>query len=182
MIYRVTSKDIFEDNPGLLSNVKLADCSDRELKYIFLLYDYESPYAKMSFEVRKNKAASEAGYLKEKTGKRFDRNARDTMTGKRPRIQEAIGEFKIIQDSTNKEMAIVVALDAQIDNITKFIAQPSDDVNIIQKGQKIAESLPKLLENRRRIREILNMVVDEEDTTIMASDNISTLDEVNDEE
>ena len=62
MIYRVNKEPLFEVNPGLQSNEIFADCTERELRYIFLLYDIESPYIKMGFKDRKEKAALEAGY------------------------------------------------------------------------------------------------------------------------
>lgn len=167
MIYKVTKKDIFEDNPQLMAVSKFADCSDRELKYIFLLYDYDSPYAKMSFNLRQEKALAEAGYHREKGGKRFDKNAREVMTGKRARVNEAIGEFSIIQKSANKERALVMALDEQLDHIIQFLKEPASDINTIQKLVKVVNDIPKLLETRKRIKEVLNLAEEEHDAALL---------------
>ena len=74
MIYKIEKgKTVFESNEGLESNDIFAKCNERELKYVFLLHDIDSPYIKMRFKDRKLKAAAEAGYRKEKGGKRYDK-------------------------------------------------------------------------------------------------------------
>ena len=185
MIYKVTDGDVFEDNPGLDSNEKFAKCTSRELKYIFLLYDFKSPYSKMSFNMRQEKAGIEAGFRKEKDGKRFDKNARQVIsTTPTARVKAAIAEFKAIQSASNKDLAILAAIDEQIEYIIGYLDNPTpageskSQPDRIKKNIDIMQKLPQLLEVRKKIEVILELAAAEEEGS---TKEVSTLDEVNQE-
>lgn len=181
MIYKVSKTPLFEDNPGLKSNEVFSECTERELRYIFLLYDIESPYIKMGFEDRKEKAALQAGYRKETGGKRFDKNARHVLDGKSRRVNAAIQEFKSIQRSANTNFAVLAALQAHIDRNIKFL-EDSDDVSVTDmvKLNKMAVDLEGLIQTKVNIERILDIdgsLNDDIEEEVVG--NVSMLDQYN---
>lgn len=182
MIYKL-EKDVpvLESNVGLKTNELFADCTDRELRYIFLLYDLGSPYIKMGFKDRKEKAALEAGYRKEKDGKRFDKNARHVLDGKSRRVNAAIQEFKQIQLAANTNYAVLAALKAQIDRTVSFLETTSTtDPGDMLKINKLATELEGLIKAKLSIEKLLDVVdVDEEEEQEEVNSNLSMLDQMN---
>lgn len=185
MIYKIEKDvDVKETNEGLKANEIFNKCTDRELRYIFLLYDIESPYIKMRFEDRKTKAALDAGYRMEKGGKRFDKNARQVLDGKSRRVNEAIKEFRTIQLASNTNYAVISALTAQIDRTVSFIEGAStDNVKEMLDINRLASGLEGLIQTKVNIERILQVEdiqdLEEDDETLT---NLSTLDQVNTEQ
>jgi len=181
MIYKVTKDPLFETNPGLASNAIFKECTERELRYIFLLYDIESPFIKMRFVDRKAKAALEAGYRKEKDGKRFDKNARQVLDGKTRRVNAAIQEFKTIQLAANTNYAVLAALKAQIDRTITFIeTASSESAKELLDINKLATGLEGLIQTKLNIERLLNVedtIEDDENQEMV--DNLSMLDKLN---
>jgi hypothetical protein len=185
MLYKIEDgKTVFESNTGLDSNEIFAKCSDRELRYVFLLYDVESPYIKMRFKDRQDKAASQAGYKKEKDGKRFDKNARAVLNGSRITVRRAIQEFKQIQQSSNTNFAVLETLKTQIERNITFIEKVDEDKLTVKEMidlNKLANGLKDLIQTKVNIEAILNIDpnVEEEQGQEELVGNLSMLDQVN---
>jgi hypothetical protein len=185
MLYKIENgKTVFESNPGLDSNEVFAKCSDRELRYVFLLYDVESPYINMRFKDRQHKAASEAGYKKEKDGKRFDRNAREVLKGSRIVVRRAIAEFKLIQQSSNTNYSILETVKTQIERNLNFIENVDEEKMTVKEMidlNKLTNGLQELIQTKVNIETILNVDpnVEEEQGQDELVGNLSMLDQVN---
>lgn len=183
MIYKVESdKTVFDSNPGLDSNEVFSECTDRELKYVFLLYDIESPYIKMRFKDRQEIAAMKAGYRREKDNNRFDRNARPVLNGKSRRVNKAVEEFKRIQKSANTNYSVLQALKNQIDRNLAFLDNADvEEVSVDEmiKLNKLAGGLQDLIQTKVNIENILQVGGDDETDDEDVSDNLSELDKFN---
>jgi hypothetical protein len=145
MIFKVSKNDFFEDNPSAKAVEAFVVCSSREMKYICLVYDYESPYRKLPLNERKLKAVYESEFRMETGGKRPDKYAREMMSGKITKVQHAIKAFMALQPDKEKELA--KALDSQLEEI--------------QKEWRIAvqllEKMPKILKDRKEVLDILQL-------------------------
>jgi hypothetical protein len=183
MLFKVTNKDFFEDNPSASSINNFIVCSSREMKYICLVYDYQSPYRNLKIEERKLKAVSESGFRMEKDGKRPDKYAREMMNGKIDKVQFAIHEFMSMQKDEDRELAEAVT--AQLEEIKTFLKRPKETEGEWRIAIQMLEKMPKLLKDRKEIFDILDMrdQLGAETTTLSQTDTpTSTLEMVNAEE
>ena len=93
MLYKITDKDIREDNDNIDATPAFVPLKSKQLKYIFLVYDFDTPLKQLSLKDRKEQAAENAGYKRE-NAKRMDKNARDLMNSKIKAVEAAIPVFK----------------------------------------------------------------------------------------
>jgi hypothetical protein len=182
MIYKVNpKKSIFETNPGLDTNALFAACTDRELKYIFLVYDIEGPYAKMRLDDRKKKVAYEVGYKKERGGRRFDKNGRKVLNGSIAKVNHAITEFISIQKKANRNYSFLQAIDNQIEETLKFLQSEDSrkDAKTRLDAIKLAKDLKSLIETKLAIEALLGIELEETKEEAQVTHELSRLDEVN---
>ena len=177
MIYKLTKKNIFEDNPELKLVPEFSVCTDKQLKYLFLLNDYESPLRKLEDKEKKDKALTMAGYRKEKRGI-WDKNARNVMSGKVESIQRAEEVFMSIQNDS--DVFMLHAVREQIKEIVVFISQKGKSASEMEKSIKFIHELPDLKQKETELVELLGL---KEDTIIESQpeivENLSTLDKIN---
>lgn len=178
MLFKVNEKPLFEENPGLNSVPEFNGKSERMLRYVFLVYDYDSPYRKIPLEQRKNKCVILAGYKLESDGKRLDKNARDIVSGNNPTTNQIIKAFMELQGNPEKEA--LAAYDAQIYEWKELMHKKNKTDKEREHVFKVMKEMPTFLEKRRQMLEIIGEVA------IAATDEISrpmsTLDQVNSEE
>ena len=177
MLYKIDRGDIRESNDNIDSTPAFVSLTSRELKYIFLVYDFESPLRQLSLKDRQEQSAENAGYKRE-NAKRLDANARKLIGGKIKKVQDAIPVFKGQLHDLDRE-----ALEVFDTNLKHYMAQmklkPESkedwDINI-----KVTDKYEKLLISRKRIIENLNLRADyvEEEESVEEGE-LSTLDKVN---
>lgn len=179
MLYKVTKNDIFKDNPDLEIIPEFASCTDRQLKYMMLVYDYESPLRQLPEEERKDKALRIAGYRKEKSGQ-WDKNARLARDNKTKSIANALHVFNAMQ--VNSDRALLQGVRDQIEEIVEFLSKKGKSAGDMEKAIKFVESLPKLRQTRQELEEMLNVedepLIEEETQSVRS---LSTLDKINQE-
>ena len=169
MIYKVTQKDIREDNPSIDAIEAFAACTSRELKYVVLTYDYDSPFKELSFEDRANKAAREAGYHVEKGRDRLDKTGRKLLAGGFPRVEEAIFAFKGIRRDLDRET--LEAYDIQLEEINQFLKKKKETDKEWDITAKLMNYLPKLLAARKNVIDLLNLKPDYKEELIKQEDD-----------
>ena len=149
MIFKIErEKTVVELNPEISNFSCMGDCTDRELKWIFFVFDYETPLRKLPYDERVERAADLAGFKREKGG-RLDKNARDTINFKIPRIKPAVDEFMKIQYDQEKEL--VAAYTAQIDQsiaLMKKENKTDKEWVIVDRHNK---SLPGLIKAKKEL-------------------------------
>jgi hypothetical protein len=161
MLFKISKKPLIEENPELKAIPEFADLSDRQLRYIFLVYDYKTPLRQMPLEKRKEEAAKTVGYKYEADGKRLDRNARNLIAGKVVSVENAIIKFLNIQRDEDRES--LMAIDSQITQIKDFIKKPGKEAGELEKSVKLAKELPALYEVRNQLKAILNLREEEKE-------------------
>ncbi len=184
MIFKVTKNDFFEDNPSAKAVEAFVVCSSREMKYICLVYDYESPYHKIPMQERKLKAVYESDFRME-TGKqnRPDKYAREMMNGKISKVQAAIREFMTLQPDKEKELA--KALDSQLEEIQRFLTRPKETEGEWRIAVQLLEKMPKILRDRKEVLEILQIreeLNNEVGSADVTDEPLSELEQMNAEE
>lgn len=176
MLFKLSKADIREDNPNIDSIVAFQDLTSRELKYIFLVYDFDSPLRQLTLKDRKEQACENAGYRRE-NAKRMDKDARNVMNGKIKRVEKAIPVFKsMLRDL---DMEALAAFDTNLENyIAQIKIKPTSkeewDINT-----KVTAQYEKLLSARKRIIDNLNLRADYVEEEEVFDEELSTLDRYN---
>lgn len=181
MTYKVSDNDIFADNPELKAIPEFANCTSQQLKYVFLAFDYGSPFKKLPASQRKEKAAYRAGYKYEKGGKRLDMNARNLVQGKVRSVEAATAKFMEMQFDEDRESHI--ALKTLINDIRKLCSKSDKTLVEIEKAAKLAEKLPVLEKAKKELEALFNLRTDNdnEEDEPLENEILSALDEINEE-
>ena len=177
MLFKVTSNDIFEDNPELKSNTILSQCSSKDLKYVFLTYDYESPLRKMPMDKRKEKACIDAGHNLDSDGKRLNVRARQIMEGKKKVVNDAIEEFNRLQYDSDREFAI--ALRNQVTQFKDFFNKENKNAQELKTAMAMIKDMPEIVKKLKEVEEILKL---RDEDAVEQEEELSTIDEVNSED
>lgn len=182
MTYKVTDADIFEDNPELKTIEEYKTCTSRQLKFVFLAYDYKGPYRRLRPEDRKRHAAIQAGYKTEKDSQRLDMNARNAVNGNVAAIERAIKYFLSTQYDEDRET--LMAIKNLIMDIKTLCNKRDKNVNEMEKAVKLAKDLPGLEKTKKELQEIFNLRDNQSEDEITVKDDVqlSTLDELNQEQ
>lgn len=178
MTYKVTDNDIFEDNPELKSIEEYKTCTSRQLKYVFLAFDYKGPYRRLPAVDRKRHAAIQAGYKTEKDSTRLDMNARNVVNGNVAAVARATQYFLSTQYDEDRET--LAAIKNLIADIKTLCNKKDKSVQEMEKVVKLAKDLPGLEKTKKELQEIFNMrETHETEETIKEDVQLSTLDELN---
>lgn len=180
MLFKVDlKKTILETNPDIETIEEFVDVPDRTLKYLFLVYDYETPYKKLPLEQRKEKVALKVGFKLEKGRNIFDKNARDVMNGNNKKANIALKAFKELIYDSDKET--LKSIDDLMSNIREEIRTPGRNAADMKNKAALAKELTSLASTRKQLAQILeiqDISVEEEDEE--SSDNkVSTLELLN---
>lgn len=178
MTYKVTEADIFEDNPELTTIDEYKTCTSRQLKYVFLAYDYKGPYRRLKPDDRKRHAAIQAGYKAEKETNRLDMNARNAVNGNVVAIERAIKYFLSTQYDEDRET--LAAIKNLIMDIKTLCNKKDKNINEMEKAVKLAKDLPGLEKTKKELQEIFNLRDNQSEDEVIVKDEIqlSTLDEL----
>lgn len=178
MLFTVTSKDIFEDNPELKAFEEFSVATSNQLKYVFLVYDYDSPLRQLPIKERKEQAVIRAGYKREKSTYRLDKNARNIINGNVPRVEKAIRAFKEIQFDEDKDL--YDAYCEELNEIKEFLRKKDKKLSERNMSLKYMDKYDVYMEKKKRLQEILEIrEVESDDSDSIEMSSISTLDKVN---
>ena len=178
MLFKVDlNKTVKELNPEIEVINEFKDVPDRNLKYIFLVHDYESPFRKLPMDQRKEKVAFSVGFKVEKGRPVLDKNARNIMGGKNPKVERAIKAFKrLIYDSDRDTYQ---SLEDLISNIRVEIRAPGKSSQDMKHKASLAKDLPSLAQTLKQLAQILDIKETTEDESDNEEVQISTLEMVN---
>lgn len=178
MLFKVTKNDVFKDNPELMAFDEFIKATSRQLKYVFLTYDYETPLRRLPISERKEQAAIIAGYRKEKDGSRLDKNARNIIEGKVKTVEEATIAFKKLQFDSDKDA--YEAYCAELDEIKSFLRMPNKKLAEKKMALTYMEKYESLTKKKKDLEEILDIRRSEEtEEEDFSNRTISTLDRYN---
>lgn len=183
MRYKIT-EDIKKDNPEIQDIPELMAIPNRTLKYIFYVYDFDSPYRNMELSKRKNRALDVSGFKKESDGSRWDKNAREVYDEKSEDVRKAVRIFIDIQD--NIEKMILQAYDCQLSDFIELMNKKSKTDEEKNMALKIMKDMPSFMAKRKELMEIIgNRVsssgVTEKPQTTLEKFNIASIHEKSNE-
>lgn len=188
MLYKLTTKQPFKDNPELLTIDEFKDLSEREMLYVIYYTDKKSPYRHLPDHRRKRSAATQAGWGLEKGNREradvLEKNARTAIASER--VVKAVEYYKSLMYDPSDEDVEIIAL--QIENIKKTVrdahklgTENALDAAELKKINDLLESLPTLRKTQREILKVAGIEApDAEDFEVKKE--LSEIDEYNQEQ
>lgn len=145
-------KPVLESNPQFKVFEEFEACSDRELRYICLTYDYDTPLRSLPLSERKEYALDMAGFKREQGG-RPDKNARNTINGGVPKVNSAIQRYNSLQYDQEKEL--LNALTIQINQVIDLMKKERKDDSEWDLIKKLRPDLPKMIAEKKELEVII---------------------------
>lgn len=147
MIFKVVhGKDIREVNDNIDVIPEFQECNDKSLKYIFLMYDYDSPYARLPEEIRKQQVLINLEYTNEATIRKFfHRNQK--------KIEAATQIFKDIQYSA--EMEALISCKVQMKEWDSLLRKENKSPGEKSLAQKIFDKMPQYIMRVKEMEELV---------------------------
>lgn len=176
MLYKVSTKDVREDNNNIDATPAFTVLTSKQLKYIFLTYDFDTPLRQLSLVDRKEQAAQNAGYARE-DATRMGKAARSIMAGKDKKVEVGIIAFK--RQLVDLDREALVAYDSNLRDYIDKMKQPKLSKEDWDLNLKIVANYEKLLIARKKIVEQLNLRADDFIMEEVTDQELSTLDMVN---
>lgn len=147
MLFRVNADEpIRNTNENIDSVPEFLPCNDKTLKYVFLMYDYDSPYARQPHDMRKDLVLAALQYVKPETIKSFFRRNKDN-------IEAATRAFNKMQ--YNAEFEALISLKIQLDQWNDLLRKPEKTEKEQALVLKIADKLPDYMKRVKEIEEIV---------------------------
>ena len=167
-------RNVFSDNPTLKMTEHLSKLTNKEVKWIALVYDYESPLAQMPLNLRKIKAAQMTGWNIESNIPLGDTKL--MIDGKNARINKAVAEYKSIQFDENQES--LLAFNEQLKEYRAFLKQKQKKPSELKIAMALQKEMPALLKARDEIAKLVGLRAHDEEFEITDIENISTMDKI----
>lgn len=132
MLFKVHhDKDFKEINPGHEAIPELERLTSKQLVFVALVADAESPLRTLPDKRRREEAARLAGYPMEEGNKRLDKNGRNLVDGKVPTVEAAIIAYKELQ--YDEQRAMLDSVDAQIQRALYLIQADHEELCMSEK-------------------------------------------------
>lgn len=155
MLFKIEKdKTVFQSNPEIQNFECMAACSDKELKFIFWVYDYETPLRKLPYDKRILKAGDLAGFSKDQAGY-FIPSARNTIAMKGDKMRNALREFNLLQFDQEKEL--IKAYDEEINQIIELIGKKDKSEKEWSLVKDFNLSVKKIIEAKKELEEAVGM-------------------------
>lgn len=153
MLFKLEKEtDVLDSNPQFKIFDEFSSCTDRELRYIALCYDYDSPFRRLPYADRSQESADKAGYKREKTG-RLDKNAREALSSGNEKMVKAIKLYMKLQYDQEKEL--LEALSTQISQIIELMKKQDKKEAEWDLVKKLTPELPKMISQKKELEVVI---------------------------
>jgi len=147
MIFKVVAgKPVRETNNNIDAVPEFLGVDDDALKYVFLMWDYDSPYSRLSFDIRKPNVLVAIGLSS-------DKQVIDFFTSNASDITKAMEAFEKMQYSVDHDT--IIAMKNQIEQWNKIMKkekQSDSELNLIQ---KVFGKIPEYMQHIKALEEIV---------------------------
>jgi hypothetical protein len=142
MIFKITKEgDFFEDNPTAYLIDDFKKINSRDMKYISLVYDYDSMLCNMPIYERKLRALELLEYDTNKDGN-WPKNVRDMIEGNSDKFVDAVRAFRGLMSDTDKET--LAAYVAQLKECQRLLKKPNKSPSEINASAKMFKDMEQL--------------------------------------
>lgn len=151
MLFNVSEKDFFEDNPHARIMKEFSGATSAQLKFVALFADWLSPYRKLAPAERRERCLMAAGYKAK--GINFAKDGDDILKGKNEDVERYIIAYKDIQGIGSEELSLG-AIKAAEDNIRDRLNN-LDETTTAKDISELAKSLTLLAKERRILEDLI---------------------------
>lgn len=145
MIFKVVANtDIRKTNDNIDAIAEFIKCNDSTLKYVLLMNDYDSPYARQPEEMRKESVLIALGYLKEGTVTSF-------FSRNRENIDKAERVFRKMQYDSDFEA--LISMKIQVDQYNDLLRNPDKTEKEMVIAQKAFEKMNDYIDSIKKLEE-----------------------------
>jgi len=167
MIFKITKEgDFFEDNPTAYLIEDFKKINSRDMKYISLVYDYDSMLCNMPTYERKLRALELLEYETNKDGN-WPKNVRDMIEGNSEKFVNAVRAFRGLMSDEDKET--LVAYIAQLKECQRLMKKTKKSPSEITASSKMTKEMENL---RSLIRTIKDELRKKAGKDAFSSDNV----------
>jgi|SRR3990172_8443677 len=146
------NENVLDVNPQYKVFDEFASCTDRELRYLALCYDYDSPFRRLPYSVRHQEAADKSGYKREKDG-RLDKNARTAFASGNEKLAKAKTLYMKLQYDQEKDL--LEALATQISQIIELMKKQDKKDAEWDLVKKLTPELPKMISQKKELEIVI---------------------------
>jgi len=175
----VAGKSIFDTEPGLKAIKAFAQCTDKELKFLFLAYDYETPFRKLPKDQRLKQAAVEAGYSYESGTAYLRKDGRDAISFKSKLLRDARDYFMDEIQAVDLDREMLDAYNEQIGQHNEFLRRRDKKPSEIKLAMEVQQKLPDIVEKRNKLAELVGFKNEFAAEIEREKKQMSTLDKIN---
>lgn len=147
MLFKVLAdKPVRETNGNIDAVPEFLGVDDTALKYVFLMRDYDSPYNRLPYDMRKDLILVSLGMTDSK-------KSRDFFTANAADIDRSGEAFNKMQFSVEHET--IISMKQQLSNWNKIMAQEKQNDREMAIIQKVFEKLPAYMQRVKELEEIV---------------------------
>jgi hypothetical protein len=184
MIFKIFQEgDFFESNPSATLIEEFLALSSDEMKYICLVYDYDSPFRNLVSDVRKFKVLERLPFKKTSSGK-HDLKTLDMVYGNMPKYVEAARALHSLM--FNEDQADILAYKRQKEEIRNFLTSTNKtavemkNVKSYIENQSLLDEKIREIEERIKVKEEKEFIKNEkEDVGTTSASLIEEMNETN---
>lgn len=180
MLFNIkASEPVRETCPDIDSIPEFEGITDRQIRYVILVYDYDSPYRQQPLDERKVRVAKDVGYsYNPDTSKITEREGKNIINNDIPDVVRAIKKYRELQ--YDEERDLLMAYDEQLLQFKEFFRKKGKTEDEIKLALAITKQYNELISDRKAMIESLGLkgeIGDEEDE--FADEALSLIDQVN---
>ena len=180
MIFKISDKDFFRDNSEALLFPEFKKVGSPAMKYIILVYGYDSPLREMPIDDRKTRAAELAGVQKFSEKDKTMQSYNDLIEVRKPNVRDAITTFQSLQFDFDKDL--LLAYEDQLTEFKALMRNKDKSDKQLDQALKVSDKILKLIDVRNEIIKKLSLRSGEDSVEIAALDESSIDDEASEVE
>lgn len=161
MIFKIDlDRPVKEINSGVNLIPAFRELNDKSMKYIILMYDYDSPYCRLPHKIRKSQVLISLGYVNKETIRKFFYKNKEAFPA-------AIERFQKLQYSPIHENLISVK--QQLAEFDVFLRKKAKNPSEMSLAQRIVKDLPDLHRKMQEMEELIGYreALDDEDEGVV---------------
>jgi hypothetical protein len=180
MIFTVTDKDFFKENPWAKGVKEFNELDSLSMKYIALVYDIQSPLVRgrLPIEERKRQAISIAGFEPTPKG-RPSKQVLDLTDVRTQAVANAIKKYKEIQ--FDDDLDTLEAYSEQLTEFKEILRKKGKEDKDLDRALKIMKEYPNLVELKKILAEKLSIKIEESSLEDLDEDEASDIEDYFDE-
>jgi hypothetical protein len=176
MLFKISEKDIREDNNNIDTVPEFINTEGRLIKYALLMYDFESHLRKLPHDARIIKALDHTKEYGKKEDGTWEKEAQKIIDGKNPHLERLKRAIRNLYPEKSLEQDLLESYDLQIKAWSTLLGKATKTKDESDMAFDVAERLPKFMANRKQLQVIVGEREPDEAKEVVS---MSTIDRLN---